>query len=324
MANIEMALSKFIKEDNPNIKLIIDEKKIPNTAFLHNSIQSDNRTFFFGEENNRVDYELISSVYLMDYQFKNQNETFGNKHPFASNFNIPTLLGNDGILFSKEGSTLFRVSLDESNPCFQEINLKNNKVSLMPLSKAHEMISNWLKTDTSTAEAVSAKLAKIYSKTPKSKLIKPKEKKIFPHFSDIYRYFGLKDCFNRGSKQFTLISNNFPIPPVLTKGKKLIFKKNNIFYKIEFGNKISFERVSDLGHFLMTRNELTGFLNEIKKHRLFNEKTNAVCSALNVIYRQNVAPEFLKTKNDQIPVKTPPRSTENNLYLLRTGLDKTA
>ena len=57
MANIEMVLSKFIKEDNPNIPLIIDEKKIPNTAFLHNSIQSDNRTFFFGEENNRVDYE---------------------------------------------------------------------------------------------------------------------------------------------------------------------------------------------------------------------------------------------------------------------------
>lgn len=324
MANIEMVLSKFIKEDNPNIPLIIDEKKIPNTAFLHNSIQSDNRTFFFGEENNRVDYELISSVYLMDYQFKNPTENFGNKNPFASDFDIPTLLGNDGILFSKEGPTLFRLSLDASNPCFQEINLKNNKVKLMPLEKAKEMVAGWLKTDMLTAKQVMDKLEKIYSKTAKYKLTKPKAKKIFPHFSDIYRYFGLKDCFNRGSKQFNLVSNNFPIPPVLTKGKKLILKKNNIFYKIEFGNKISFERVSELGHFLMTGNELAGFLNEIKKHQLFNEKTNAVCSALNVIYRQNVAPEFLKTKDDQIQVKQPTRPSSNNLYLLRTGLDKTA
>ena len=74
----------------------------------------------------------------------------------------------------------------------------------------------------------------------------------------------------------------------------------------------------------MTGNELAGFLNEIKKHQLFNEKTNAVCSALNVIYRQNVAPEFLKTKDDQIQVKQPSRPSSNNLYLLRTGLDKTA
>ncbi|MBO7244184.1 MAG: hypothetical protein J6V53_02740 [Alphaproteobacteria bacterium] len=324
MANIEMVLNKFIKEDQPDHPLIIDENKIPNTAFLHNAIQSDNRSYFFGKENNRVDYDLISSVYLMDYQFKNQTENFGKKNPYAADFNIPPLLGNDGVLFSKEGPTLFRLSLDESNPGFQEINLKNNKINLMSFSKAKEMISTWLKNDPQTAEKTLEKLGKIYSKTTASKLKKPSTKKIYPHFSDIYRYFALKDCFNLGSKQLDIVSNNFPIPPVLTKGKKLILKKNNIFYKIEFGKKITFERLSNLGHFLMTRNELDGMLSEIKKHRLFNEKTNAVCSALNVVYRQNVAPEFSKAENDQIPVKHSSRPSDPNLYLLRTGLDKTA
>ncbi len=324
MSDISIALRKFIKEDSPDFPLIIEEKKIPNTAFLHNSIQMGARDFFFGAQSNRVDFDLISSVYLMDYHFKNQNEIFGNKVPFASNFDIPPLLGNDGFLFSKEGDTLFRLSLDEQNPGFQEINLKNGKIQLMTLKKAKSILFDWIKEDEKTADEVFKKLEKIYRKTPKLILTRPNNKKIFPHFSDVYRYFALKDCFNLGSKQLNLVSNNFPIPPVLTKGKKLIVKKNDIFYKIDFGKKISFERVSDLGHFLMTQNDLTFVLNEIKKHNLFNEKTNAVCSALNVVYRQNVAPEFLKTKKDQIPVETPARENDNNLYLLRTGFGKTA
>lgn len=324
MTDIELALNKFIKEDKTDFPLIIDENKIPDSAFLHSSIQIGNRDFFFGSQNKRVDYDLVSSVYLMDYQFKNPTVSFGNKNPFSADFDIPPLLGNDGILFSKEKETLFRLSLDEKNPCFQEINLKTNEIHRMPLAKAKEMVSQWLRNDSETIDEVSQKLEKIYKKTPKIMALKPKNKKIFPHYSDIYRYFGLKDCFNRGSKQLTLVSNSFHIPPVLTKDKKLIYKKHDIFYKIEFGNKISFERVSDLGHFLMLPNELSSMLSEIKKHRLFNEKTNAVCSALNVIYRQNVAPEFAKTRSGQIPVSSQKRGTENNLYLLRTGLDKTA
>ena len=96
MANIEMVLNKFIKEDQPDHPLIIDENKIPNTAFLHNAIQSDNRSYFFGKENNRVDYDLISSVYLMDYQFKNQTENFGKKNPYAAVFSPQRLLVRSG------------------------------------------------------------------------------------------------------------------------------------------------------------------------------------------------------------------------------------
>lgn len=324
MTDVERALIKFIKEDKTDFPLIIEEDKIPNTAFLHNSIQADNRTYFFGSEDNRVDFDLISSVYLMDYQFKHPTETFGDKNPFSANFDIPALLGNDGILFKKEGETLFRLSLDEKNPCFQEINLKTRDIQLMDLDKAKEIVSSWLKDDKETAETVSKKLEKIYNKIPRSRLIKPKNKKILPHFSDVYRYFGLKDCFNRGSKQLTLVSNNFPIPPVLTKNKKLIFKKNNIYYKIDFNDGISFERVSDLGHFLMTRNDMTFMLNEIKKHNLFHEKTNAVCSALNVVYRQNVEHLFTGKRNDQIPASPLKRPNEHNLYLLKKGTEKTA
>lgn len=324
MMNLENTLIKFIKEDKTDFPLIIEEDKIPNTAFIHNSIRSDSRTYFFGEENNRVDFDLISSVYLMDYQFKHPTETFGDKNPFSANFDIPTLLGNDGILFKKEGEILYRLSLDEKNPCFQEINLKTGKINLMNFEKSKEMVSSWLKEDEKTAQSVSDKLEQIYEKTPAARLIKSKNKKIFPHFSDVYRYFGLKDCFNRGSKQLTLVSNNFPIPPVLTKNKKLIYKKNNIFYKIDFKDKISFERISDLGHFLMTRNDMTFMLNEIKKHNLFNEKTNAFCSALNTVYRQTTEPLFSGKKNDQISAAPQKRGNEYNLYLLKTGTEKTA
>ena len=298
MKDIAAALKKFVKEDHSSTALLLDEHDIPLPSFIHQNIQAPNIPNFFGEKTKRVDFDYISSIYLMDFQITHPHECYGSKNPFACKFNIPPVLDNDNIIYAKEGDLLYQISIDKKNPCFQKIDLKTNQATFVHLSKVNEIATRWMAQAPEKAADFAAKVVALAKRTPKSLRVNPKKRRTLPHFCDIYRFYALKEAFTRDATQLREISTTFDIHPVLTQGGRAIYKKHNFYYKIELGDEIKFERFSTRGHCVMTRNEAVMMLNAMKQTSMFGAKTPLVCNALMHYYCQKIEPNF--TSKDQI------------------------
>lgn len=315
MKNIATALKNFIKEDKSTPSLLIDEADIPHPSFMYQPIQAPCITAFFGEQRNRTDFEYLSSVYLMDFQVKHPQDCYGVKNPMAANFDIPPVLSQDDILYTKEGDTLYKISIDKKRPCFQKINLATGEISAIALPKIQEIVNKWLNRTPEKASILANQLVALSKRTPKALRLNPRLKKTYPHYNDVYRFFALKDSFIRESTELKELSNTFDLRPVITEGGRVIFKRKEFFYKIELGDEIKFERLSKRGHYVMTQNEVTQMLDHIQQYQLFGAKTSLVCNALNLYYQKMVEPKFNNRDQLRINKENPgilyPRPNDN-------------
>lgn len=294
-------LSRFVKEDSWTADLILSPQERPRHYFLHQTtLPTCSEDFFSDNEDAGIDYDYVSNIYLMDYQIKHLQESFGEKRPFALDFNIPPLYGRNDILYSKEGSFLYRISLDKKNPCFQKINLKTNEISPLSLPKTLEIAKRWTVDDKDVQEKLCSELTNLFRKTPKEKRLSPQKHKTLPPFRDVYRFYGLKGCIDQKAKQLVLLNTYFSIPPTLCAGKRVMMKKNDIYYKIEFGKKMKFERISPAGHSLMTPQDMILMLAEMNKTKTFGDKTPVFNQLLRYIYNQSVAKELDTSRTSSI------------------------
>lgn len=283
-------LDRFIKEEIPQTDLILSDTERPANLFLHKTVLPTCPDSFFKESNDtRVDYDYVSGIYLMDYQIKNPKACLGEKRPFALDFSIPPLYGTKDILYAKEGAFLYRISLDRKNPCFQIVNLKTGEISPLSLPKTLEIAKQWADKDEAIAQKLCQELTTLFKKTPKERRITPKKRQTLPLFDDVYRFYGLKECVEKEAKQLVLLNTYFNIKPTLCAGKQVMMKKGDIYYKIALGSKMKFERISPVGHSLLTPQDLSLMVTEMNQAKTFGEKTPIITQIISHIYNHAVA-----------------------------------
>lgn len=297
-------LKQFFVQPADEVDLVIDEKDIPIQETLSHPTDVKPIAFetgFFAKSTSRPDFNYLYATYLMHQRTILAKPYFKNNEDILS-CEIPPVLCKNNILYTKENKFLYQISLDKNHPRFTVYDLLLKKEVLMPLKDVKRIIERWLNNNKKSKRIYNE--LKLLHETYIQKQIKPIRIPSLPSFNEVYYYYAHKTSYREKIDDIysNPTGNYFSIPPTLCEPNQIISKKGEIYYKIELGEEIRFERLSRDDTYLMTPGEFNSFIREALQSGTFMKRGKEIEMLLRRVYREQQECIFKNMEQDQIKV----------------------
>ncbi len=255
---------------------------------------------FFPDVETLPDFKTLFGTLVFDARIKLGKRKFSNHEDILS-FDIAPTLCNDHILFAKEKNLLYQISLDTTNPRFVVRDLITQKEHIMPRSKVRKIIGAWLNDEGKTAE-IMVQLAPLYKQYVASGEITP-FRNTPPSIQEVFNFYATRASYFNAVKALPMEADKglFHIPPTCCAGNMICVRTGNLYYKIQLGEPMMFERYNGKDTYLMTSTELNAIISSALKTKAFPKQSEMrIVSLLRQSYKETMQPIFDAAKMEQI------------------------
>ncbi len=284
---------EILKTDNTSSPNLLDQIQVP--LFFKVHLPDKYQKYqpvekFYHPHKGLPNFNYFFQTLLLLQQLKFQNKKI--QHTNILNFNFNPILCSDNVLYFKKGFILSAISLDKNHPYFKIRDLREKTTQRLSWEDTKKIIQYWLCSD-KRSEQLLKRLAPLYhqnnDKTPP---------KALPSFQEVFAYHYYKSvlAYLKNPKE----GMNANIPATILHGNQILLRREEIFYKIETGKIIKFEKNVFGQSYLMSPSEVNSFLKSaIDEHII----TPQIARTLRQIYKDEIEPLFYGKNCQNIPIE---------------------
>lgn len=284
---------KMLQTDNTSSPNLLDQIQAPLCFKLHlpDKYREHQTVAKFYHPNKQLpnfNYFFQTLLLLQHIKFQNKKIQYAD----ILNFNFNPIVCSNNVLYFKKGFILSAISLDKEYPYFKIRDLREKTSQRLSWEDTVNIIQYWLGRD-ERSERLLKRLKPLYHQN--NDKMPPKA---LPSFQEVfaYHYYKAVLAYLKNPRE----GMDTKIPATVLHGKQILFRQGDVFYKIEAGKIIKFEKNVFGQLYLINPHEFNSFLKSATDEHTI---TPQISSTLRQIYKDEIEPLFYGKIHQNIPIE---------------------